>query len=80
MELSIESKLYGPYNQTNGSPYFMLTIGRKEDLRKYADKVGFNHSEKVKKLNSVLNLRPDGTMVMRQPGNRSKINSKLAWN
>ena len=65
-ELGICPSLNGPYTQKIGSPYFVLTIGKEEDLKKYSKIIGFNHSEKVKKLNSVLNSRPDGPMVRRK--------------
>jgi hypothetical protein len=61
--LDIHPRLNGPYAQKIGSPYCVLTIAKKEDLLKYKEKVGFNHSEKVKKLNSVLNIRPDGPVI-----------------
>jgi len=37
-----------------------------------------SYSEKVKKLNSVLSIGPDETMVLCQPGKISRINNKDA--
>ena len=67
-DLEIDSRLTGPYKYSLGSPYSVLTIGKKEALLRYKEKIGFNHSEKVKKLNSVLNTSPDETMVLCEPG------------
>lgn len=63
--LDIPSCLNGPYTQKRGSSYFVLTINKKNS-RNYLDKIGFNHSEKVKKLYSIVNIRPDGPMVRRK--------------
>lgn len=65
-KLNISSNLNGLYNQKNGSPYSVLTISKREDIKKYSEKIGFNHSEKVKKLYNLLNTRPDGPMVRRK--------------
>ncbi|MFH0831492.1 MAG: LAGLIDADG family homing endonuclease [archaeon] len=64
--LGIISALNGPYSQTTGSNYYVLSISAKAALFRYSKEVGFNHSEKIKNLNSILNLRPDGTMAMRK--------------
>jgi len=61
-----------------GSPYCVLTVGKKDNLIRDMEKIGFNHSEKVKKLNSVLNICLDETMVLCQPGKVDKINNKDA--
>lgn len=63
--LNIKSSLNGPYNQKIGSSYYVLTITTK-GMENYAKEIGFNNSEKVKRLNSVLNSRPDGPMVRRK--------------
>jgi len=52
--LKIWSNLLGPYKQKIGKEYFVLDLKKKE-LKKYSKEVGFTHSEKVKKLNFVLN-------------------------
>jgi len=76
--LNINPRLNGPYTPKMGSPYCVLTIAKKEEILRYRDKIGFNHSEKVKKLNSVLSICPDETMVLCQPGKISRINNKDA--
>ncbi len=51
--LDIMSQVLGPYKQKIGNEYFVLEIKRRY-LGKYSKEVGFTHSEKVKKLNFVL--------------------------
>jgi len=63
-ELDINSKMY-IYQRKNKKwniNYILMILG-KENIKKYIQLIGFNHSEKLKKL---INLCPDGTTVLRR--------------
>ena len=55
--LGIDSRLYGPYKPKleRHSSYSMINIPQ-EELTKYKKLIKFYHKEKVKKLNSILNM------------------------
>jgi len=55
-DFGISSKIYGPYKQKKEqhNDYSLLTILRKEGIRKYAKLIGFYHSHKTKSLKRII--------------------------